>query len=161
MKKITFLLTLLILSVSCKNEKLSNSISLEPDEIAFTKEGDLTITTLEGNEVAQINIEIAETNYETETGLMYRESMEDNQGMLFIFDEIKERFFYMKNTNIPLDIIYIDKDKNIATIAENAEPLNEESLPSEVPVKYVLEVNAGLAKRLGLQKGDKVSWDRN
>lgn len=160
MKKYVFLLILLFLFIGCKNDR-SNTVSLEPDEISFTKEGNLTITDSSGNLVTQLNIEIAETNYETETGLMYRESMEDNQGMLFIFSEIKERFFYMKNTNIPLDIIYIDEDKNIVTIAENAKPLNEESLPSQVPVKYVLEVNAGLSSRLSIQKGDKVSWVRN
>lgn len=160
-------LLLVLLSIiffeSCKdNTQNSQSDSILQEEIQFTKEGTLTITAADTDttRVDQLNIEIAETDYETETGLMYRNSMDQNQGMLFIFDEIRERFFYMKNTTIPLDIIYIKADKTIATIVEDAQPMQEENLPSGEPVKFVLEVNAGMSKRWGLKTGDTVDWTR-
>ena len=143
---------------SCKNE---NTTSNKEDVIAFTQEGTLKITKPDSTVAASLKIEIAETDYETETGLMYRKSMAENEGMLFIFDEIQERYFYMKNTNIPLDIIYIKADKTIGSIAKNAEPLNEESLPSGVPIQFVLEINARLSDKWNLQPGDSVSWERN
>ncbi|WP_416440295.1 DUF192 domain-containing protein [Leeuwenhoekiella sp. A16] len=153
---------LLILSglvfTSCKNE---NTTSYKEDAIAFTKEGTLKIIKPDSTVAASLKIEIAETDYETETGLMYRKSMAENEGMLFIFDEIQERYFYMKNTNIPLDIIYIKADKTIGSIAKNAKPLNEESLPSGLPIQFVLEVNAGLSDKWNLQPGDSVSWERD
>tara|TARA_Y100000815_G_scaffold56779_1_gene46046 strand:+ start:2238 stop:2720 length:483 start_codon:yes stop_codon:yes gene_type:complete len=153
---------LLILSglvfTSCKNE---NTTSIKEDAIAFTQEGTLKITKPDSTVAASLKIEIAETDYETETGLMYRKGMAENEGMLFIFDEIQERYFYMKNTNIPLDIIYIKADKTIGSIAKNAKPLNEESLPSGLPIQFVLEVNAGLSDKWNLQPGDSVSWERD
>ena len=89
---------------------------------------------------------------------MYRNSMKPNQGMLFIFDDVQERYFYMKNTHIPLDIIYINRDKKIVSFQKNAKPLDETPLPSNVPVKYVLEVNAGKADTWSLSVGDSISF---
>tara|TARA_B100000949_G_C14089667_1_gene369426 strand:+ start:95 stop:574 length:480 start_codon:yes stop_codon:yes gene_type:complete len=159
MKKLFALLLILsIYFTGCKNE---TSTPIVEDAISFTQEGTLKITKPDSTVAASLKIEIAETDYETETGLMYRKSMAEDQGMLFIFDEIQERYFYMKNTNIPLDIIYIKADKTIGSIAKNAEPLNEESLPSGVPIQFVLEINAGLSDKWNLQPGDSVSWERN
>ena len=81
--------------------------------------------------------------------------------MLFLFEDERPHNFYMKNTYIPLDLFFITKDQKIATIIENAKPLDESSLPSEVPVQYVLEVNAGSAKQWNIQEGDSISWKRN
>tara|TARA_R110002020_G_scaffold85914_6_gene211965 strand:+ start:132185 stop:132667 length:483 start_codon:yes stop_codon:yes gene_type:complete len=158
-KKIALLLILSgLVFTSCKNE---NTTSFKEDAIAFTQEGTLKIIKPDSTVAASLKIEIAETDYETETGLMYRKSMAENEGMLFIFDEIQERYFYMKNTNIPLDIIYIKADKTIGSIAKNAKPLNEESLPSGLPIQFVLEINAGLSDKWNLQPGDSVSWERD
>ncbi|MEM9143931.1 MAG: DUF192 domain-containing protein, partial [Bacteroidota bacterium] len=103
---------------------------------------------------------IAETDYETETGLMYRKGMGEHQGMLFIFDDEQYHSFYMKNTEFPLDIIFIKKDGIIASFQENAQPRDETSLPSQAPVQYVLELNAGLVQKWGLQIGDSISFNR-
>ncbi len=92
---------------------------------------------------------------------MYRTSMEENQGMLFIFSAEFPRNFYMKNTYIPLDIIYLDQHKKIVSFQENAVPLNEEGLPSEIPAMYVLEVNAGMAEKWLLEIGDTISFIKN
>ncbi len=148
----------IFIAVSCK-ENSKPAIKTTP--ISFTKEGNLSIKKDSTDSVLiKLDIEIAETDYETQTGLMYRKSMEVNQGMLFIFPDESMHSFYMKNTEFPLDIIYIKEDKTIASFQKNAKPYNEESLPSEVPVKYVLEINAGLSEKWRLSVGDKIEFDK-
>lgn len=141
---------------SCK-EQPQKVIKTEP--VAFKKEGELTVFRAETDSIlGQVNIEIADNEYETETGLMYREEMDDDQGMLFVFPDQAMHSFYMKNTEFPLDIIFIKSDMSVASFQENAQPLSETSLSSKVPVQYVLEVNAGLVKKWSLQIGDKVEY---
>jgi len=91
---------------------------------------------------------------------MYRNAMEMNQGMLFIFDDVSMHYFYMKNTQIPLDLIYLDEKRRIASFQKNAQPMNENSLSSKVPVKYVLEINAGLADKWSLAVGDSITYHK-
>ena len=86
--------------------------------------------------------------------------MDKEQGMLFIFPDIAMHSFYMKNTEFPLDIIFIGDDLRIASFQENAEPYNQKGLSSKVPVKYVLEVNAGMVEQWSLQVGDSISFIR-
>ncbi len=143
---------------SCKEEP-KKIVTTTP--ITFTKEGSLDVFRGKTDSLlVQLDIEIAETEYETQTGLMYRDSMEDNQGMLFIFPDVAYHSFYMKNTKFPLDIIYIDEELKVANIIKNAQPLDESSLPSEAPVKYVLEVNGGLSDSWGIQSGDRIQFQR-
>ena len=156
--ELKFLLVILLALGSCKTEKKQE---IKTETIAFTKEGQLTITQNEsGNILAQLDIEIADTEYETQTGLMYRESMKDSQGMLFIFKDVVEHSFYMKNTQFSLDIIYIDENLKIASFQKNTVPFDESSLPSGVPIQYVLEVNGGLSDTWGLQVGDQIEFNR-
>ncbi|MBS9462955.1 DUF192 domain-containing protein [Flagellimonas sp. 389] len=156
-----FLLLLLVFSmllISCKTESKQE---IKTETIGFTKEGSLTVTRSETDSIlTTLDIEIAESEYETQTGLMYRESMEDHQGMLFIFPDVAMHSFYMKNTEFPLDIIYIDEDLKIASFQKNAQPFNETGLSSQVPVKYVLEINAGLSDTWGLEVGDIISFTK-
>lgn len=157
MKKLLILLSFTIAFVSCKNDE---NKKVKTVEFKFTKEGELTLFKASGDEVVTLDVEFAETNYERETGLMHRTSMEENQGMLFIFSAEFPRNFYMKNTYIPLDIIYLDQNKKIVSFQENAVPLNEVGLPSEIPAMYVLEVNAGLAEKWLLEIGDFISFEK-
>lgn len=144
---------------SCKDES-KNVIKTDP--VAFTKEGQLTITKQKVDTlIAQLDIEFAQSEYETQTGLMYRKDMEDHQGMLFIFEDERMHSFYMKNTEFALDIIYIKADSTIASFQENAQPFNEAGLSSQVPIQYVLEVNAGLAEKWLLEVGDKIKYHKN
>lgn len=144
---------------SCK-ETSKKVIKTEP--ITFKKEGELTIIKQKVDTlITSLDIEFAETEYETQTGLMYRESMNLNQGMLFIFPDERIHSFYMKNTKIPLDLIFIKADSTIASFQENAEAFNESGLSSQVHVKYVLEVNAGLAQKWLLEIGDKIEFTKN
>jgi len=145
--------------ISCK-ETPKKTVKTVP--IVFKKEGNLTIHKAVTNAIiSTLDIEIAETDYETQTGLMYRDSMEENQGMLFIFPDVRMHSFYMKNTKIALDIIYIDENLKIASFQENAKPLDETGLSSLVPVKYVLEINAGLAEKWQLEIGDSIKYTKN
>lgn len=145
------------LSVSCKEEKQNTSV--KSIVISFKKEGELKIKKATSDSIlSHLNIEIADDDYSTQTGLMYRKSMKDNQAMLFVFPDSDYRSFYMKNTEIPLDIIYLSEEKRIVSIQKNAKPFDETSLPSEAPAKYVLEVNAGLSDTWTLEKGDYIEF---
>lgn len=149
---------LLILLVSCKEDAKR---VIKTETVTFTKEGILTIYKAQTDSVrVSMDIEIAETDYETETGLMYRKNMAENQGMLFIFPDIRQRFFHMKNTELALDIIFLDENLKIASFQENTKPYDEKLLPSQVPVKYALEINAGLSEKWLLEVGDKVQFTK-
>ncbi len=151
--------TIIFFSISsCKDNKKA----IKQTEILFKKEAVLTLykTTTDSTKI-ELDIEIADNEYETQTGLMYRSSMKMNQGMLFVFDDERERSFYMKNTKIPLDLIYINEAKLIVSFQKNAKPLDETSLPSNAPAKYVLEINAGMVDTWGLKIGDNLSYTKS
>ena len=128
-----------------------NSTIAEPP---FKKEGELTF--LRNQE--KLTIEIADNEAETTQGLMYRRSMPDSCGMVFIFPDSQPRNFWMKNTYLPLDILFLDESKKIVTIQANRTPFSEEQIPSFENARFVLEVNAGYCKRKGIEKGDVVRW---
>lgn len=158
MKKtyINLYLLLFLTALSCNNSSKTITKSLD---IAFEKEGILRLKKAESDSlITTLDIEIADDDYQTQTGLMYRNSIANSQGMLFIFPNEISRSFYMKNTRIPLDIIYISKDSTIVSFQKNAKPFDETSLPSNAPAKYVLEVNAGLSDTWNLEIGDKIDF---
>ena len=135
----------------CKDEP---QVEIEPARFEFRKDTTGELRNAEGKILATLDLEIADDAYERETGLMHRSSMAENHGMLFIFPEEGYRSFYMKNTLISLDIIYLDSDYRVVSIQKNTKIKSEQSLPSEAPAQYVLEVNAGLSDRWGLKQGD-------
>jgi uncharacterized protein len=124
----------------------------------FKKEGELTFVDSIGNPIIKIDIEIADNDYERQLGLMNRQSMEEMQGMLFIFLREEIQSFWMRNTLFSLDILFINSQKEIVTIHKNTQPLSEQSYPSSKPAIYVLEVNAGFCDRHNVKPGDKVYW---
>jgi uncharacterized protein len=89
---------------------------------------------------------------------MYRRSMPDSCGMIFVMPDYEPQKFWMKNTYIPLDIIFLDETKKIVTIQANTTPFSEAGVESYEKAKFVLEVNAGYCKRKGIEKGDLVKW---
>ncbi|TNE78379.1 MAG: DUF192 domain-containing protein [Bacteroidetes bacterium] len=128
-------------------------------EPPFRHDANLYIFDQNGQDtLADFDIEIVTDEYGITTGLMYRRSMLNDRGMLFIFPDIRPRSFWMKNTHIPLDIIFIDDNYRIVTIQPNTKPFSEQSIPSYKPAKYVLEVNAGTAAKLKWKEGDILSW---
>src|SRR5574341_1762372 len=104
-------------------------------------------------------VELAKTDAEKAEGLMFRESMPENQGMLFIFDDEASRNFWMKNTKIPLDMIFLDKDMVVVEIKSNIPPCTEDPCPSypSKPAQYVLEINGGLAEKHNIAVGSEMS----
>jgi len=124
-------------------------------EFFFTKDAELRIITAE-NDTLFFDIEIADTPHKRNQGLMFRYSMEPNQGMLFVFDYPDIQSFWMRNTYISLDIIFIDEHFRIVYIHENAFPLCEEPIFYNQPTKYVLELLGGVAERKGIGVGDEV-----
>lgn len=106
------------------------------------------------------SVEIADTQEKQALGLMFRDSMPDDAGMIFIFPNEAPRSFWMKNTRIPLDIMYFDKDLKMVSISADTLPCRVSrcpSYPSSKPAMYVLELNAGKASELGVGPGDKLT----
>ncbi len=128
--------------------------------IDFHHEGNLWILASEMHDSLHIEIEFAISDSEMMQGLMYRDSMANNQGMLFIYPYQQEMNFWMKNTHIPLDLIFIDEDGVIVDLAENTKPFSEKNIHSDLLSKYVLEVNAGFCQENYIIIGDKVKWEK-
>jgi uncharacterized membrane protein (UPF0127 family) len=108
------------------------------------------------NGVQVFSVEMATTEQEKETGLMYRKEVPDGKGMLFDFSPPQEVSMWMKNTYVSLDMIFIRADGRILRIAENTEPLSTRIISSQGLAKGVLEVVAGTAKKYGIEPGDRV-----
>lgn len=151
--------SILLLNLGCKEEPKS---IVAPIKIEFNKEGTLQLYKPGTDSIiSTFEIELAEDEYETQTGLMHRGLMQNNQAMLFIFPDVKTRSFYMKNTLISLDIIYIDDTQKVVSIQKSAKPMDETSLPSKAPAKFVLEINGGLSEKLNIAEGDSISFSKN
>ncbi len=127
------------------------------EEYMFRKNGELVFADSAGLSV-KIDIQIANTEFDRELGLMFRKNMNENQGMLFIFPDTAVRSFWMRNTEIPLDMIFVDASKTILNIAKNTTPYSDVSYTSAGAAKYVVEVNGGFTDRHNIKSGDVISW---
>lgn len=107
--------------------------------------------------VVVLEVEVARTDKQRETGLMFRKEMPERQGMLFDFKQDQPVYMWMKNTFIPLDMLFIRADGTIARIEAMTTPFSERTISSGEPVRAVLELNGGAARRLGIAPGDRVS----
>jgi uncharacterized membrane protein (UPF0127 family) len=105
----------------------------------------------------RLSVEIADNDPERSKGLMFRRSMPDDSGMLFDFVTDRPVSMWMKNTYIPLDMLFIGSDGVIGSIAQRTTPLSERTISSNGPVRYVLEINGGLSDKLGIRPGDRVA----
>jgi uncharacterized membrane protein (UPF0127 family) len=126
------------------------------DQIEEVKLKTVTEIELDGK---MLDVAVAENESERENGLMFIKSIKENQGMLFIFDYEVSASFWMKNTLIPLDMIFISKNKEVVSIQHDAQPCEKDpctTYPSTKPFKYVVEVNAGWAKENEIEVGDKL-----
>jgi uncharacterized protein len=118
------------------------------------------LAVVSGDQRHKFSVEIAETPEARSRGLMYRRSMPEDHGMLFDFERSDMISMWMRNTYIPLDMLFIREDGEIVRIAADTEPLSERTISSGEPVRYVLELNAGMSARLGITPGDRVEHAR-
>ena len=119
------------------------------------EEQTLEIVTKSGVHV--FSIELAVSDADRQKGLMFRKELPEGKGMLFDFKQDQDVSMWMRNTLIPLDMLFINADGRIRRIAENTEPMSERTIPSGGPIRGVLEVIGGTAKKLGIAPGDRVA----
>jgi uncharacterized protein len=116
--------------------------------VALTEQGEQHFT-----------VEIAETPEEQARGLMFREEMNDDHGMLFAFPETRRTSFWMRNTPMPLDLVFIAEDGHVVSV-EQGEPFSLEPIGPDEPVRFVLEIKAGIAQDTGIEPGTRLSHPR-
>lgn len=125
----------------------------------FRKDGELRFIDSQTNKViTTLNIEVADSDSEREQGLMYRETMAENEGMLFMMGAEEMQSFWMKNTVISLDILYVSSDRRIVSIHKNTKPFSLDQILSGKPAMYIVEVNAGYTDKNDIEVGDLISF---
>lgn len=129
-------------------------------EIPFRQDGRLTFLR-DGEPVQTIAIEIADTDSAITRGLMQRTSLPPESGMLFLFPVEGPRSFWMANTPIALDILFADADSQLVHVAKYTRPFSDDPVTSSAPAKFVIEVPAGFADRVGIVESDRVTWRRD
>jgi uncharacterized membrane protein (UPF0127 family) len=142
------------LSSLCRSAAAATILLVAMPLAACAQENTLVLNTATGDYT--FNIELVDTPESRAQGLMFREELADDAGMLFDFKEEREVSFWMQNTLIPLDMIFIDSAGVVKTIHVNARPLDPTSIPSQVPVQFVLEIPGGRSVEIGLEPGDTV-----
>ncbi len=131
----------------------------EQTEPQFKKQGEVEfVSAATGKAIKTIDVEIADNDRKRSQGLMYRKSMQENQGMYFVFPVSELQSFWMKNTIISLDIMFVNENKEIVKIHKNTTPYSEKSLPSGKNAMYVVEVIAGFSDKFGIKEGDKINF---
>ena len=165
--RLAFAALLLLLSPACRSEParaLAQAPCGQPqpsrDEPGAPQTG-LEIVPLEirgAGKVHKFRVEIAATSEQQQIGMMFRESVGGQEGMIFPFPRPRPASFWMRNTRIPLDIIFVRADGTIARIAANAKPFCLDSVSVDEPVAAVLEIGGGRAAALGVSEGDRVIW---
>ena len=161
--KNTIIAAIIIFS-SCQKEpdvKIDTTDHSEVTKTQFKKQGEVYFQDSLKNLVKKVDVEIADNDDARHLGLMFREGMNEDQGMLFLFTKEESQSFYMKNTILPLDIIFVNSAKQIVKIHKNTVPFSEKSLPSVKPAVYVIEVNGGFTDKFGIKEGSQVDWRRN
>ncbi|MDO5655602.1 MAG: DUF192 domain-containing protein [Flavobacteriaceae bacterium] len=146
--------------ISCNNEKSPAPEVNNTDliEIEFLKEGELSLIN-NSDVIKELDIEIAKSENERAIGLMNRSKLEENQAMLFIFEQDNSSGFYMKDTRIPLDIIFLGADSTVISISKNRRPFDLNSEGASSPYRFVLEINGGKSDDWGIEEGvTKIHW---
>jgi uncharacterized membrane protein (UPF0127 family) len=141
-------------ATSCGSATTASQVPLDRSP-AGLEQAALTIASSNGEH--RLTVEVAKTPEEQARGLMFRNSVPPDRGMIFPYDPPVPASFWMKNTLVPLDMIFIRADGTIARIV-TAKPLDETSVPAGEPVAAVLELRGGRAAELGIREGDKVEW---
>jgi uncharacterized membrane protein (UPF0127 family) len=148
-------LLLVGLALGCTPEESES----DNDELSF-QEGTLAFVQPNGDTLRAIDIEIADSDDERERGLMRQRSLGYERGMLFIFDTVDKGGMWMRNTPLPLDIVFVAPDSQVINITRRTTPFSDENIKPDAPRKFVVEVRAGFADRFGLTDSTRVRWTR-
>ena len=144
---------------ACQAAPVANNTQQAPAARVSPAGLDLIVLTIEsGGRNHAFTVEVARSEAQQERGLMERRALAGDAGMLFPFDPPRPASFWMRNTLIPLDMIFIRPDGTIARVAANTVPLSETPVAVEEPVTAVLELRGGRAAELGIRAGDRVTW---
>lgn len=154
---ILFLVAFLFISCSDKNQEKNVNETESGQSLEFT--GEVYFMKTETDTISTIKVAVADNNRLRSQGLMNVLTLPDDSGMLFIFSKEQPRSFWMANTPIPLDIIFIDSGMNIVRIHRNTRPYSQESIQSEEPAQFVVEVNAGYTLNHDIREGMKIEID--
>ncbi len=138
-------------------KKADNSITMEPQ---FSKEGTMAFLKSEQETIKIVDIEIADDDQTRAQGMMYRSSMPYDRAMLFIMQYEREQSFWMRNTKMALDIMYVTGDFEIVTIYKHTQPYSESPIPSFKKAKYVVETAAGFCDKFGIKEGNFIEFTR-
>jgi uncharacterized membrane protein (UPF0127 family) len=153
-----FLLRPILFDSNNKAPKPSDkSINMEPQ---FYKEGEMAFTNTAKDTIKVVDIEIADNDQERTQGMMYRSSMSFDRAMLFIMEYEREQSFWMRNTKMSLDIMYVNGEMEIVTIYKHTQPFSESPIPSFERAKYVVETSAGFCDKFGIQEGNFIAFTR-
>jgi uncharacterized membrane protein (UPF0127 family) len=144
------------LGLSCTDDTAQSGADTE----GFQAEGTLAFVQPTGDTLRTITIDIADTDAERRRGLMRQRSLGYDRGMLFLFDTVDDGGMWMKNTPLPLDIVFVAPDSQVINIARRTTPFSEETIEPAAPRKFVVEVRAGFADRFGLTDSTRIRWAR-
>jgi uncharacterized membrane protein (UPF0127 family) len=146
----------LLIQSSCGSKTNQHSDSSAGRVLEFV--GKLDFINADGDKISTISIALAEDDKTRSMGLMDVKTLGKDQGMLFIFPSEMRQSFWMANTPLPLDLIFVNEKSEIVSIHQNAKPFSTQSIDSEYPAKYVVEVNAGYSVRHDLQLGNIIQY---
>ena len=153
-------LAILLAVPACKKTEpppVVNSPDAPAEKAAVT--GPAVLLSPNGRPPVRVRVKLARNGEQRRRGLMYVQNLPLEEGMLFLFEEEEVQSFWMHNTLIPLDMIFIGADLTVAGVVESAEPLTDESRHVEKPSRYVLEVNGGMARKWGVKEGTPVNFE--
>lgn len=139
------------LFISCNSSETNERTATQDRTLEYTSE--VIFINASGNEITAIDVAVADDDKSRTEGLMAVTDLPEDAGMLFIFDENRERSFWMANTPLSLDILFVNENFEIVRIHQNTTPYSQDNIPSEVPAKYVVEVNAGYTLRHDITEG--------
>ena len=153
------MLVVLTLAVSaCESGRSASAPGEKTTSIPFTDEGVLTFSRADGTEITTIRIEIADDDSTRTRGLMQRTNMPADAGMLFIFPDETVRSFWMANTPLALDMMFVTREGEIIDVRKYTKPLSPENVTSSAPAAYVVEVKAGFTDTWGISETDRIEW---
>lgn len=150
-------LSFVVLSCSSSTSGLNSDAANAANSSSQFEKTLLTITTSSG--IKSFTVEIADTPSKRSQGLMFRNELGEDEGMIFVFPEAGSHSFFMRNTYVSLDMLFVDSAGQIIFIEENTTPLSEDVISPASPVLYVLEILAGQSDALGISVGDTVTFD--